>query len=63
MAAVAARLDQPGIGEHLQVLRHRAERDVAERAMDVTGCALLAPYEPQDLAAARLADRTKRVHG
>ena len=49
--AVRARRHEPAGFERTQVLRDGAERDVAERAVDLAGRTLLAPDEAQDLAA------------
>jgi hypothetical protein len=40
-----------GAREHAEVLRDRAEGDVAERAVQITGTHLAIPRHPEDLAA------------
>jgi hypothetical protein len=52
-ATVARARDETHLVEHAQVLRDRAEGDVAERAVELPGGARLAPAQAEELAAAR----------
>src|SRR5262245_8934468 len=64
MAAVPPNAHQPRPLEVPEVLRHRAERDVPQAAVDLARTAFGAPYQPQDLAAARGRERVQdRKHG
>ena len=49
---IRARLHEPGIGEHLELERDRAESDVRHGLVDGAGRQLAVPQQPQNLAAA-----------
>lgn len=53
--------DQPGFREPSQVLRDRAEGDVAELAVDLPGGAFGVPDQSQDLAPARRGENSQRL--
>ena len=48
---VGARLDEPGVGEHLELERDRAEGDIRHGLVNGAGRQLLFPQQPQNLAA------------
>jgi hypothetical protein len=52
---IHARLHEPGLAQHAQVLRHRRLRQ-SQRVLDVADRALRRDEQPQDRAAARLGD-------
>ena len=52
MAMVGAAGHEPRIRQGAQLERHRAERHIRHRGMDLSGGALGLPHQPQDLAAA-----------
>src|SRR5688572_24328824 len=59
LPVLAAAGDEPGLAQRFQLERDRAERDVGQRRVDVTGGALAIPDESEDLAAARGGDGGK----
>ena len=65
--ALGADRHQPGVGQRLELQRHRAEGDVGHRRVDVPGAALLVPHQPQDLLPPGRGehgqDRQHRRHG
>jgi hypothetical protein len=60
MAMLAARVEQPGLGQRAKVQRHRAEGHVRHRTGDVACRALVLPDEAEDLAASRRRDGGKQ---
>jgi len=59
-ATVTSHGDQPGLGQHAQVLGDGAERDVTELPMELTSRAFLFPSEPEELAPARRVEGTQQ---
>ena len=59
--AVGAHVDQPGVGQHAEVLRDRRAAHRREVAGDLAGRQLVVAHEAQDGAAGRVGDRSQRL--